>query len=130
MVNGDVQSMQNLWPKIAEYFGVHIPPNQFSTQAPPSSRYEVDQPAPLREYAEMAGLLGVIEDGVVAQSLDLVQWSKRPEVREAWKTLVEREGLEQDALEKASFMFAGLVLGRNFDIVMNMTKARRYGWTG
>ena len=74
--------------------------------------------------------MGVIENGIVAQSLDLVQWSKRPEVREAWKTLVEREGLEQDALEKASFMFAGLVLGRNFDIVMNMTKARRYGWTG
>lgn len=130
VVNGDVQSWQSLWPKVAKRFGVRIPHDQFSRPAPLPSRLEIDQSTPLSEYAETSGLTGVIQNGFVEQRVDLVQWSNRPQVKKAWEALSEREGLEKDALVKASFMFAGMVLGRNYDIVMNMSKARKYGWTG
>ena len=57
-------------------------------------------------------------------------WSKRPEVQDAWVRLAERHGLEVDAFEKGTWMFLGIVLGRNYDIVISMSKARRLGWTG
>lgn len=49
---------------------------------------------------------------------------------EAWQRLAGREGLQQDAFEKATWDFLGFVLGRNFDVVISMSKARALGWTG
>ena len=64
------------------------------------------------------------------QKIDLVKWSQREDVQEAWKKLAERDGLEKDAFEKATWGFLGFVLGRNYGLVISMSKARRFGWTG
>jgi hypothetical protein len=38
--------------------------------------------------------------------------------------------LQQDAFEKATWDFLGFVLGRNYDLVFSMSKARKAGFTG
>ena len=48
----------------------------------------------------------------------------------SWEKLQARGGLEKDAFEKATWDFLGFVLGRNYSIVISMSKARRYGWRG
>ena len=42
----------------------------------------------------------------------------------------EREGLNKNVLEKTTWGFLVFVLGRNYDLVMDMSKARKLGWTG
>lgn len=66
----------------------------------------------------------------VEQRIDLVKWSQREDVKAAWAKLAKREGLEKDGFEKATWGFLGFVFGRNFDLVITMSKARRAGWTG
>jgi len=51
-------------------------------------------------------------------------------VRKAWEKAAEREGLSKDALEKVVWGFFRFVLGRNYDLVIDMSKARKLGWTG
>lgn len=46
-----------------------------------------------------------------------------------WEKLAAREGLEKDAFDKATWGFLGSVLVRNYDVVISMNKARKYGWT-
>lgn len=59
-----------------------------------------------------------------------MKWCKREHVRKAWEKAAEREGLSKDALEKAVWGFLGFVLGRKYDLVIDMSKARKLGWTG
>jgi hypothetical protein len=66
----------------------------------------------------------------VEQRIDLVKRSQRDDVKKAWEQLAAREGLEKDAFHKATWAFLGFVLGRNYDIVVSMSKARKLGWTG
>ena len=49
-------------------------------------------------------------------------------MRKAWEKVAER-GLGKDALEKATRGFLGFVLGRNYDLVIDMSKTRKLGWT-
>lgn len=51
-------------------------------------------------------------------------------MRKAWDKLVETHGLEKDAFEKATWGFLGFVLGRDYNVVISMSKARKWGWTG
>jgi hypothetical protein len=67
---------------------------------------------------------------VLEQRVSLVKWSQRGEVKEAWERLAEREGLRKEAFEKATWGFVDFVLGRSYDIVVSMSKAREAGWTG
>lgn len=36
----------------------------------------------------------------------------------------------KDSLEKATWNFPGFVLGRNYNMIISMSKARKFGWTG
>jgi len=38
--------------------------------------------------------------------------------------------LDEGALDNATWGFLNFVLGRNFDLVISMSKARKAGWTG
>jgi hypothetical protein len=67
---------------------------------------------------------------VSEQRVSLAKWSQKREVKEAWERLAEREGLQRDAFEKATWAFVDFVLGRDYDIVQSMSKARAAGWTG
>lgn len=132
VVNGDVQSWQDLWPRLARRFGMRVKADQFrSSPGPLASTTRLGpQPPPISTFADEAGLRGRIPPSELQQSISLVKWSQREDVRQAWRRLAEREGLQQDALEKGTWAFIDFVLGRNYDIVVSMSKAREAGWTG
>lgn len=139
VVNGDVQSWQNFWPRLAKKFGLKIPETMFTEQeqagvmSPKDGSVMELHPNP--PLTEMAASMGLKDTKYTAQSrveakIDLVKWAKRSDVKQAWDHLAEREGLEHDAFEKATWTFLVFELGRNFDIIISMSKARRAGWTG
>lgn len=129
-VNGDIESWQNLWPKFAHYFGLQVPNDQFSQPAPDPSDYPMGDRSPISFVASNIGLEGRTIPNRLRQRVDLKRWSQRTEVQNAWKKLVARHGLDEDALDKATWDFAAFVLGRDFGLVANMNKARALGWTG
>ncbi|KAI9148283.1 NAD dependent epimerase/dehydratase family protein [Paramyrothecium foliicola] len=130
VINGDVESWQNMWPKLAKYFGLEVPADQFARPSPLSAETKLESEPPISVRAKELGLEKRCSQSVLAQRINLVKWSQEKEVKDAWKRLAEREGLEQDALEKATWPFADFVLGRNYNLVQSMSKARRIGWTG
>lgn len=139
VVNGDVESWHTLWPKLAQKFGLKIPERMFTPEEEEGKMSDetgsvmplMENP-PLREFAAERGLKDsrFLKQSRVEQKVDLVKWSQRDDVKSAWKQLADREGLEHDALEQATWAFLGFVLGRNFDLVISMSKARKAGWTG
>lgn len=130
VVNGDTESWQNLWPKLASYFGCTVPSRQFEAKAPDGNVLKLAEKPPIEDMAAETGLEGYTKQGKVESRIDLAKWSQKQEVKDAWKRLAEKEGLEKDALEKATWGFLQFVLGRNYDIVISMSKARRFGWQG
>lgn len=130
VVNGDQESWQNMWPKLAAYFDVKVPEDQFSLPTPDESRMELSKRPPFAELAAKSGMQGCVRRGAVEQRIDLVKWSQKDEVKEAWARLAERDGLEKESFEKATWQFLGFVLGRDYDVVISMTKSRKLGWTG
>lgn len=133
VTNGDAESWQNLWPKIASYFGTHVKPDQFEDSSSSSSTPLAAQP-PITVHATTAGLQdspsSALAQSTVCQHIDLVQWSQRTDVKDAWRRIAKREGLQDDAFDKATWTFLGFVLGRDYDLVISMNKARKAGWTG
>ncbi|KAB5546942.1 hypothetical protein GE09DRAFT_1035258 [Coniochaeta sp. 2T2.1] len=130
--NGDHESWQNLWPRLARRFGMKVKADQFasaSSQGLEQSKKLADNP-PLSVMAEELGLKGKVKPSVVANRISLAKWSQQEEVKKAWEKLAEREGLQKDAFEKATWAFLDFVLGRSYDIVVSMSKAREFGWTG
>lgn len=150
VVNGDVESWQNLFPKVANYFGTVVKPDQFAVSSTTStisstiSKYiagggdasssaELAPEPPISASAEQGGLVGsssALTQSKVEQHVDLEKWSKRSDVQSAWNTIAEREGLDKSIFGKATWGFLGFALGRNFDLVISMSKARECGWTG
>ena len=92
---------------------------------------ELAEKPPVADMAAELGLVGsrMAQQGKVERRVDLMKWSKREDVRKAWEKVAEREGLSKDALEKATWGFSGFVLGRSYDLVIDMSKARKLGWT-
>jgi hypothetical protein len=128
VTNGDVESWQNMWPKLAKYFDLEVPKDQFTRPSPLSVEKKLQPQPPISVRADEIGV--VASQSTLSQRINLVKWSQEKEVKEAWKRLAEREGLEHDALQNATWEFADFVLGRNYNIVQSMSKARRIGWTG
>ncbi|OOF99400.1 hypothetical protein ASPCADRAFT_503451 [Aspergillus carbonarius ITEM 5010] len=126
VVNGDAQTWQTMWPRLAERFGVKIPADQFDAEDEKVVPL-IDRP-PLEDYAETSGLKEKVEKGEVRMRIDLEKWTKRDDVKAAWERLAEREGLEKDAFEKATWFFLNFVLGRNYDLVISMNKAWKLGF--
>lgn len=132
VVNGDAESWQNMWPKLAKRVGCKIPANQFDVPLDPDagSVMNLAPKPPIAETAAERGLEDRVKPGKVEQRIDLTKWSQRPDVISAWDRLVAREGLEKDGLAKATWGFLGFVLGRNYNLIISMSKARKLGWTG
>ena len=80
----------------------------------------------------MLGLEGsaALEPSYLESRIDVTRWSQRPEVKAAWEQAAAREGLDKEAFEKATWGFLVFQLGRPFDLLISMSKARAYGWTG
>lgn len=130
VVNGDVQSWSNLWPRVAQKFGCKIPSRQFERPTPAASVVKLQAIPPFEDLAAETGMEGKVGYGKVEQRIDLVKWSQRKDVKDAWERLAAREGLEKKTFENATWAFLGFILGRNYDIVISMSKARKLGWTG
>lgn len=130
VVNGDAETWANLWPKVARRFGCKVPARQFERETPDASEMKLAEVPPFEDLASVNGMKGKIPQGKVSQRIDLVRWSQKKEVKDAWAKIAEREGVEKGALEKATWGFLGFVLGREYNIVISMSKARKFGWTG
>lgn len=130
VVNGDAESWQKMWPLLAKRFGTSVMEDQFVRPAPERSVMELMERPPIAELEKEMGLVGKWKRSKVEQRIDLIKWSQKKEVKEAWEKLAEREGLDKSAFEKATWGFLGFVLGRNYDLVISMSKARKMGWTG
>ena len=131
-MNGDVESWQNMWPKLAKKFRCHIPRNQFRVDVgkDADSVMPLAEKPPLADVAAEIGLENNSERSQVEQKIDLVRWSQRDDVKKAWEKLSQEQGLDKDTFGKATWGFLGFVLGRNYNVVISMSKARRFGWTG
>jgi hypothetical protein len=133
VVNGDVQSWQEMWPRLARRFGMRVKADQFAAEeselATKTAMPMAERP-PISVVAEEIGLKGRIWPSELESRVSLVKWSKQDEVKQAWARLAERDGLQKDAFEKATWGFLDGVIGRNFDMVASMSKAREAGWTG
>ena len=76
------------------------------------------------------GLEKSVKTGELERKINLMKRSQRKDVQAALKKITERDGLKSDAFEKATWGLLSYVLGRNCDIVLSMSKARKLGWTG
>jgi len=59
-----------------------------------------------------------------------VQWAQEERTLEGWKRLAKREGLQEDAFERASWGYADRNMGIGYGKLEAMGKARRLGWLG
>lgn len=129
VVNGDVQSWQTMWPRLAKRSGLTIPKDQFAGRHD-DKVMPLNERTPMSKLEEEMGITGHVHRGEVRMHVDLTAWSRRHDVRQAWERLAEREGLQKDAFDKATWSFLNFVLGRNFDLIISMNKARRFGFDG
>jgi nucleoside-diphosphate-sugar epimerase len=134
VINGDVESWQNLWPRLAARYGVKVPPKMLSTTPDQNlvTSNEINPKPPVSVFAKDMGLEGneYVQPSKVEAQIDLTKWSQQDNVKAAWKKIAQREGIDEKVFEKATWDFLMFVLGRNYDIVISMSKARKFGWTG
>jgi nucleoside-diphosphate-sugar epimerase len=138
VMNGDTESFQNLWPRLAARFGCKIPNPMFPHGGTPDTqgfgRFEattvrMQSRHPLAVHTEKIGIL-VDDTPNLFLQVDPEKWAKRKDVNEAWAKLRDTYNLDQKAWEKATWDFLTFVLGRDWSCVGTMSKARRLGWTG
>lgn len=138
VVNGDTQSWQDLWPRLAASFGCSIPEKMFPAgdewnAYPGYESYHMKLHArpPIAEAADRIGLKDEFkQSSEVFCQIDLEKWAKRPEVVKAWEALRDKYGLDQAAWDGATWGFLAFLLGRNYSCIASMSKARKLGWTG
>lgn len=127
VANGDAESWQKLWPQFAKYFGLSVKANQFNRSVEAT---DLDPKPPIADRAEELGLVHheITSQSKVEKQIDLIKWSQQSDVKQAWERVAEREGLRKDVLEQATWGFLNFVLGRNYNIVLSMSKARKLGF--
>ncbi|CAI7633031.1 unnamed protein product [Penicillium manginii] len=137
VTNGDSESFQNLWPKLAERFGCKIPDQMFSNSGfkdYESSTIQLKNTQhPLILHAKNMGLAKdpiATDAPTLRLQIDPEKWAKRSDVNEIWARLRKQYGLDQMAWEKATWDFLTFVLGRDWNCIGSMSKARKLGWTG
>ncbi|QKX62772.1 uncharacterized protein TRUGW13939_09937 [Talaromyces rugulosus] len=138
VMNGDTESFQNLWPRLAARFGCKIPNPMFPYGGTPDSQgfgnYEattvrMQSRHPLAAHADKIGVL-VDSNPTLFLQVDPEKWAKRKDVNEAWAKLRDTYNLDQKAWENATWDFLTFVMGRDWSCIGTMSKARRLGWTG
>lgn len=138
VINGDTESWQNLWPRLAQRFGAQVPPNMFpggdqgQYKDFEPSHTELPTPPPIVQHAAKIGLGDSFKDAhsVIHQQIDTTKWASRPEVVKKWEELRDRFKLDQEVWDKATWGFLTFLLGRDYSCVASMSKARKLGWTG
>jgi len=104
--NGDQESWAELWPKFAKkYIVCRIPPRQFERPKPDASVMKLAEVPPYEDLGPITRMEGHVKQGRVEQRIDLVKWSRKNEVKEAWAKIAEKEGADKDTLKKATWGF-------------------------
>lgn len=78
----------------------------------------MSQDPPLATQADIIGLVGALPSNELENRVDFLKWAQRDEVKKAWANISKREGLREDAFEKATWGFANFVLGRKYDVMV------------
>lgn len=139
VINGDTQSWQDLWPRLAARFGCTVPERMFPSddgsgkEAYPgfeSNNIKLHPRPPVSEVDAKLGLKGEFKQSEVNCQIDLQKWAASPDVVKAWEHLRDRYGLDQTAWDSATWDFLSFLLGRNYSNVASMSKARKMGWHG
>ncbi|KAI0477861.1 hypothetical protein GGR56DRAFT_639100 [Xylariaceae sp. FL0804] len=148
VTNGDIQSWQDLWPRLARRFGCRVPENMFPGSGSGAGAddghrkpYPGYEPAhmklhprpPISEVEAELGLKGEFSGGRPSEVFCQIgpeAWARRPEVVAAWERLRDRHGLRQEAWDKATWGFLTFLLGREYSCVASMSKARKAGYRG
>jgi hypothetical protein len=85
--DGGIFTWEQTWPEVAKYFGIEA-------QGPKDS-----DPYP-HEYVPPMNPRGFGPLGKTRVQIDLFEWAKREEVRQAWREICEKQGLRSaDAIE-------------------------------
>lgn len=130
VTNGDAESWQNLFPKVAQRFRMKVKLDQFAKPPTSPNEMKLEKEPPVAKVAAECGWVGRTEQNKLESRIDVVKWSQQKKVREAWERLAEREGLVKDTFEHPTWWFLAFVLGRDFDIVASISKAHSLGWSG
>ncbi|CAJ2507168.1 Uu.00g083540.m01.CDS01 [Anthostomella pinea] len=127
VVNGDTQSWQDLWPRMAARFGCNVPEKMFPTgdaekkAYPGYSTATKLHPRPLvKEVETKMGLKDEFKPEM-GQSTGSGQGVGKPR---------DRHGLDEGAWDHATWGFLTFLLGREYSCDASMGKARKIGWTG
>ncbi|KAL4937371.1 hypothetical protein BDV06DRAFT_203111 [Aspergillus oleicola] len=142
VTNGDTESWQNLWPRLARRFGCKIPnpmfPNGGTADTKGFKDYESSTTRMPNKHplSALSSDLGTSHDPATEKKptlfsqIDPEKWAARSEVNKAWTQVRDKYGLEQEAWEKATWSFLTFALGRDWSCVGSMSKARKLGWMG
>ncbi|KAI0554078.1 NAD(P)-binding protein [Xylaria curta] len=136
VTNGDVQSWQDLWPRLAKRYGCTIPEQMFPSpdgERKPYPGWEgsvtgLHARPPVAEVEAELGLKGEFKQNVLYNQIDLTKWARRPEVVRAWHSLRTKHDLDQGAWDDATWSFLHFLLGREYSCVASMSKARKMGF--
>jgi nucleoside-diphosphate-sugar epimerase len=99
--NGQCVSFKDLWPKIAKYFGVELPPDD--------QAFTIPEP----------------KSGIAVQ-VNLSQ--DMPRQNDLWQEITFNHALDVKGLEYATWEFAEFAMGRTWWDQGDMTRARDAGW--
>ena len=105
VINGDTQSWQDLWPRLAERFCCTNPSAMFSSDGAggdvfpgfASTVMKLHERPPVKEVEGKMGSEDEFGQSEVHCQIDLQKWAKRPDVVKAWERLRDRHGLDQGA---------------------------------
>jgi hypothetical protein len=111
---------------MVKHFDIKVKEGQFLEASPDENNTDMAKEPPVSAMAKEAGLVGKTGSTKVEARIDLMNWSKRKDVTEAWKKLADREGVEHDAFKKAIWTILGFIFGRTLDLVISMSKAREF----
>ncbi|KAI0483598.1 NAD(P)-binding protein [Xylaria cf. heliscus] len=136
VTNGDVQSWQDLWPRLAKRYDCTIPDQMFPSPDGDRKSYpgyegsvrELHARPPVAEVEVELGLKGEFKQSVLYNQIDLTKWAQRPEVVKAWESLRDKHGLDQGVWDNATWGFVNFLLGREYSCVASMSKARKMGF--
>jgi hypothetical protein len=121
ITNGDVSVWARLFPKLCTYFS--LPP-------PPKTQFTDPAPRPFKSQFPTVRPLDLAEKGEIELRNSWVAWAKEERTLEAWKKVAAREGLQEDAFEKASWGYVDRNMAISYGKLEAMGKARRLGWLG
>ncbi|KAL4761569.1 SDR family oxidoreductase [Aspergillus foveolatus] len=142
VINGDTESWQDLWPRLASRFGCKIPNPMFPHGGTADTKgYKDYESSTVRmpnkhPLSTRASDLGVSSDPSKEESPTLFcqinpeKWAAREDINKAWAQVRDKYGLDQKAWEKATWDFLTFALGRDWSCVGTMSKARKLGWSG